>query len=306
MSLRLGNAPVSWGVDYAGAEGNPPWPVVLDGIAAAGFRHTELGPVGYLPTDPGVLRDALGRRGLTATATFVFDALHDPGARRRIVAAAARAARLLALVGGTHLILVPHPVQPRASTAGRPASATPLDPRGRRELARTVRRAADAAAVRGVRTVVHHHAGTHLELRDEVDALLETIPAGEVGLCLDTGHAAYARIDARRLLADLGSRVEALHLKDVDGSVLAAAVELGWGYAAAVERGVFCPLGRGIADLRGLAGDLARSGFDGFATVEQDRDPRGGGDPLADARGSLAYLASIGIVQSVPGEAAPA
>jgi inosose dehydratase len=303
VRLRLGNAPVSWGVDYADAPGNPPWPLVLDGIAEAGYRHTELGPVGYLPTDPGHLDHALASRGLRATATFVFDALHDRAARSRVVAAADRAARLLAAVGGAHLVLVPHPAEPRASTAGRPAHARPLDPPGRREQAVTIRRAADAAAGHGIRTVAHQHAGTYLELREEVDDLLDRVPAGELGLCLDTGHAAYAHIDARRLLADHGQRVEALHLKDVDGEILTAASERGWSFAMAVERGVFCPLGRGIVDLAGLARDLAHMRFDGFATVEQDRDPRGVGDPLADARRSRAHLASVGLGEGAASQA---
>lgn len=298
MRLRLGNAPVSWGVDYADAPGNPPWPLVLDSIAEAGYRYTELGPIGYLPTDPGLLGDALDQRGLRATSTFVFDALHDPAARQRIVAGADRAARLLAAVGGTHVLLVPHPVEPRASAAGRPADATPLDPPRRREQAITARRAADAAVRHGVRAVVHHHAGTFLELREEIDDLLERVPAGELGLCLDTGHAAYAGIDARRLLADLGRRVEALHLKDVDAAALGAAADGRWSFATAVERGVFCPLGHGVADLAGLARDLERAEFDGFATVEQDRQPSGASEPSTDARRSLAYLASIGLRES--------
>ena len=52
MSINLANAPVSWGVDYAEDPKNPPWEKVMTEIADAGYRHTELGPYGYYPTDP--------------------------------------------------------------------------------------------------------------------------------------------------------------------------------------------------------------------------------------------------------------
>ena len=44
-----------------------PWTRYLDEVQAAGYRWTELGPFGYLPTDPGVLRDELAKRDLTLT-----------------------------------------------------------------------------------------------------------------------------------------------------------------------------------------------------------------------------------------------
>ena len=36
----------------------------LDEIAEAGYEWTELGPYGYLPTEPTALRQELDRRGL--------------------------------------------------------------------------------------------------------------------------------------------------------------------------------------------------------------------------------------------------
>ena len=56
--IHLAGGPVSWGVDFADTPGNPAPDTVLDGIAAAGLCWTELGPVGYLPPDPGAARAA--------------------------------------------------------------------------------------------------------------------------------------------------------------------------------------------------------------------------------------------------------
>ena len=43
--IRVGNAPVSWGV-YEADRPNPPFDRILDEIARAGYEGTELGPYG--------------------------------------------------------------------------------------------------------------------------------------------------------------------------------------------------------------------------------------------------------------------
>ena len=68
MQLSIGNAPCSWGVEFAGDPRNPPWTQVLDEARAAGYNGIELGPLGYMPEDPAVLGPALQARGLTLSA----------------------------------------------------------------------------------------------------------------------------------------------------------------------------------------------------------------------------------------------
>jgi inosose dehydratase len=54
-----------------------PWQRFLDEVAQAGYEWIELGPYGYLPTDPGRLRDELDRRGLRLSGGAVAAGLHD-------------------------------------------------------------------------------------------------------------------------------------------------------------------------------------------------------------------------------------
>ena len=66
--LHLGTAPDSWGVWMP--SGDPlqtPWQRYLDEVQQAGYRYSELGPFGYLPTDPGLIREEYAKRGLTLT-----------------------------------------------------------------------------------------------------------------------------------------------------------------------------------------------------------------------------------------------
>src|SRR5712671_3490567 len=71
-------APVSWGVgDYRDASWEQPYEVILDEIAGCGYTGTELGPFGYFPTNPDVLRPVLEHRGLKMLSSFVPVALAD-------------------------------------------------------------------------------------------------------------------------------------------------------------------------------------------------------------------------------------
>src|SRR6266508_2078659 len=75
--LRLGSCPDSWGVWFADDPRQTPWHRFLDELAEAGYRWLELGPYGYLPTDPARLREEVDRRGLQVSGQAVFGALHD-------------------------------------------------------------------------------------------------------------------------------------------------------------------------------------------------------------------------------------
>ena len=74
--LRLGTAPDSWGVWFPEDPHQVGWQQYLDEVAKAGYLWTELGPSGFLPQDPGRLRDELGRRGLQVCGGTVFAGLH--------------------------------------------------------------------------------------------------------------------------------------------------------------------------------------------------------------------------------------
>jgi inosose dehydratase len=281
MTVQLATGPVSWGVDFADAPGNPPWAEVLDGVAQAGYRGVELGPLGYLPTDVARLREELGARGLALTAGFVFEPLHDPGEHDRIVGAARRVAELVAGVGGRTLVVIDAVDPERAAVAGRVERAPEPDERHWRAIARTVEAIGEVAGAAGLVAAIHPHAGTHIEFADEIARAAELAP-----LCLDTGHLAYARLDPVHWLRRLGERVALVHLKDVDAQVLDRGLSL-WD---AIAAGVFCPLGTGVVDLANVVEEL---GTVDWATVELDRRP--GGDPVGDLIASRRVLEALGL-----------
>src|SRR5689334_18845168 len=80
MAAQLGTAPDSWGVWHPNDDKQTPWTRFLDEVVQAGYARIELGPFGYLPTDPKTLRRELERRSLTLAGGTFGGALHRPEA----------------------------------------------------------------------------------------------------------------------------------------------------------------------------------------------------------------------------------
>jgi inosose dehydratase len=286
--VELAAGPVSWGVDFADAADNPPYEHVLDAIAGAGLGWMELGPLGYLPPEPAVARAALAGRELGAVGTFVFEDFHSPAAQDVVLGAAHAALDAITSTGGTLLVLIDRPSAERAATAGRSGRARRLATPEWVRMLDLVRRCAEAAAARGVRAVVHPHAGSFIEFEDEIERLLED---SELALCFDTGHALYAGSDPIDQVHRYADRIGHLHLKDIAAPVR----ERDLGFWDAVAAGIFCPVGDGLLNLPRLRDALTTIGYAGFATVEQDRRRATAGDPARDLARSVARLRAAGI-----------
>lgn len=294
--MRVGNAPVSWAV-YEADRPNPPYARVLDEIAEAGYEGTELGPYGYLPTEPEALRRELRSRRLGLGSSFVPLPLEDAAARERSVESALQVGRLLATQGVGEVIIADDEDPLRAARAGRVPTDGSLgwtDAQWREAIG-TLHAVARALRDQlGLRVVVHHHAGTFLETPAEVDRLLAETDPDLVNLLLDTGHATYGGDDAVDVVRRHGPRIRYVHLKDVRADELAHVRHTDVDMAEAWARGVFCPLGDGLVDFPGLVESLRSVGYAGWLIVEQDVVPDASGrlhpEPAQSARASRAYL----------------
>lgn len=293
---RVGNAPVSWAV-YEAHLPNPPFATVLDAIAAAGYEGTELGPYGYLPTAPEDLAKELDSRRLTLGSSFVPVALEDEAAREAVIAHALKVSGLLARFGVKELIVADDEDPRRAAHAGRIPKDGSMGWSAAQwktaiaTLETVARRVKDE---HGLSVVVHHHAGTFIETSEEIDRLLEGARPELVNLLLDTGHAVYGGGDPVDIVRRHGARVKYVHLKDADAAQLAHVRESDIGMSEAWKRGIFCALGQGVVDFKGVYAALARHSYDGWLIVEQDVVPDASGrlhpDPTESARASRKFL----------------
>ncbi|MFL5699574.1 MAG: TIM barrel protein [Ktedonobacteraceae bacterium] len=297
--IRVGNAPVSWGVieNVEGERGG--YARVLDEMHETGFAGTELGDWGFMPTDPTVLRQELAARNLKLLASWVSVYLHDAGRHAASEADAVRTARLLAEVGGPDNLIVlgndPYGDPMRTQNAGRirpEHGMTDAQWKVFTEGANRVARAVKSET--GLRTVFHHHIGTWVETPEETATFLRLTDPGVLGLVFDTGHYRFGGGDPVEGLRRHADRVWHVHFKDHDPRVAEQSRRNKWGAIQSVEHGVFCELGRGDVDFPAIIQVLKDIGYDGWIVVEQDVLP-GMGTPKESAQRNRDYIRSIGL-----------
>jgi inosose dehydratase len=284
--MKIAGAPISWGVCEVPGWGYQLTPDrVLAEMRDVGMSATELGPEGFLPSDPSQLTALLDSYGLACVGQFAPVVLHDedhdplPDIAANLDAIVACRADVLVLAAAT-------------GTDGYDARPT-LDDRQWATLLANLDRLADAAADRGVLAVLHPHVGTMVENRDEVDRVLT---GTSIRLCLDTGHLLIGGTDPLQLARQVPDRIAHAHLKDVDAK-LAADVQAGTlTYTEAVRRGMYTPLGAGDVDIAGIVTALRSNGFDGWFVMEQDTildaEPTGEG-PLRDVAASVTFMQNV-------------
>ncbi|WP_425093395.1 TIM barrel protein [Tropicimonas sp. S265A] len=296
MTIKIGNAPCSWGVEFADDPRNPGWRDVLRQCAEAGYNGIELGPVGFMPEDPPQVADALAENGLELIGGVVFRPFHDAAKWQDVLDASRRTCEALVAHGARHLVLIDSISPRRAPTAGRADAAEQMDAA---EWAAYRDRIAHVASLGseeyGLTVGIHAHAAGFMDFEPELERLLEEVDERLLKICFDTGHHSYAGFDPVAFMERHIGRISYMHFKDIDPRVKADVIARGTGFYEACGQGIFCNLSDGDVDFPRVRQILLDAKFEGWCTVEQDCDPTlPDTDPLGDARLNRGYLASIG------------
>lgn len=292
--IRIGNAPCSWGVEFADDPRNPGWRQVLADCATAGYKGIELGPIGFMPEDPAVLADALAENDLTLIGGVVFRPFHDPAKLDEVIDATVRTCRALVAHKAQHLVLIDSISPRRAPTAGRGAEAEQMGQDEWRGFVARIRQSAQLGADHGLTVSIHAHAAGFIDFEPELERLLNEIDENLLKICLDTGHHSYAGADPVAFLQRHASRISYMHFKDIDPTVKAQAIADRTGFYDACAQGIFCNLGKGDVDFPAVRNALLAAGFEGWCTVEQDCDPAAATPVVENAKVNRDYLAAIG------------
>lgn len=309
MSIRIANAPCSWGT-IEGQGSSIPYSQMLDELVETGYEGTELGDLGYMPTDPTQLREELEKRKLTMLGAFEGIDLRRPGAvqegRERLLQIV-RLLRSVADVGDPerkpYLVLADDNGRDatRQQRAGRvtpemglSAESWKVYTQNANEVARLVQ------GETGLKTVFHHHCAGFVETPEETERLLEGTDPKLIGLVFDTGHYVYGTGQeddgnlAVRGLEHFWERVWYVHFKDCHPDVARRARQEGWDYTTAIRHGVFCELGQGSVDFKRVLEFLRDKDYHDWITVEQDVLP-GMGTPKESARRNREVLSELGV-----------
>jgi inosose dehydratase len=273
VSIGLATAPVSWGVWERTIERPDliPPDTFLETIADIGYPATETGPPGYFAPTGAAAVELARRYGVELIATFLPLRLDDADGFAEDLGALDRTVEVLEAAGQGGIVLLADMETPeRAEAAGsderRRAAAWDKETAGR--AAERLQQAADIVRARGLDVALHPHAATHIESIEETEAMLDRT---DIGLCVDTGHAIVGGGDPSALARRHAERLRHVHLKDVDGDLLAQMQRGEIDMNEAWPLGIFCELGAGVVPLREFLALPDVRSLEGWAVIEQDR-----------------------------------
>jgi inosose dehydratase len=290
--VKLGTAPDSWGVWFPDDAQQTPWARYLDEVKDVGYRWTELGPYGYMPTDPRRLEAELAARSLKLCAGFVMFDLERPEAWLDAEPGVRDACALLSTLGAECLIVIDD-VYTNLFT-GEPRLASTLDDREWSQLVSRTAMLAELAEQHGLLAAFHPHAQTHVQTEEQIERLLSDLPG--LSLALDVGHHAYCGGEPVSFFRRHHSRVAYMHLKSVDAEMRDRVAREDIPFALAVGDGMFVEPSQGAVDFLGLRDAIAETEYSGYAIVEQDMYPTDFDRPLPIAQRTHRYLAELGLV----------
>ncbi len=276
-------APCSWGVYWP--EGNDiTWAEYLGLIADAGYRHTELGPFGFGPTEPQFLNKSLAIHGISLTVAAHVHTLADATSFDVLAERTEKICSLLAASGGQEFILMDESEYYPEALQGVVTEA------GWRNVLCGIDMAAQIANSHGIVFSVHPHVGTCIETEAQIERLLSATNPNLVNLCLDYGHHAFWDADPLAFFAKHRARISSVHLKNVDAQVRKKVLAGMLGVNESFDHGIMTDLAEGAVDIAAAVVDLVRTDFGGPVTVEQDLNPQDARAPEVIAVANLDYL----------------
>jgi inosose dehydratase len=287
----LGITPTCWTNDDFPLLGNEiGFEQVVSEMALAGYEGCSVGH--NYPRDIDELNAALELRGLRVSEPWssAFFTVNDM--EEKSVEDFRRSMAFIKSLGGTDIGLAElgHSVhqRPVALKANKPVFDD--DQWGR--MVEGLNRLGELAAGEGMRLCYHHHMGTGVQTREEVDRLMADTDRAFVHLLLDTGHLYWSGDDPLALARDHGDRIKHVHLKDIRHSVMEECDSAGSSFEEGVLAGVFTVPGDGDIDFGAIFQALADAGFEGWLIVEAEQDPAKA-HPLTYAKKAREYLREV-------------
>ncbi len=300
------SAPDSWGVlDYPGPSWKQSYEKMLDEMAAAGYTGSELGPYGFFPTDPKILRPQLEKRKLKLLASFVPVKMTDPAAGTAAIERIRNVGNLLAAMKAPFLVLADDQSPERNAFSGRAydKDCPKLTAQQWKHVGKIVADAENVANEFGLDLVFHPHVATYVETPEECELFFDATSHTNIGLCLDTGHCVYGHGDSVKEAEKYKSKLRFVHIKDCDTRVLTEARRNQWTFEEAIEHKVFTIIGQGDIDFPAFFRTLLKNGYSGWSVVEQD--VKFGATPIPPAESIAASLKHLrGVVSDLGAGAA--
>lgn len=287
----LGITPTGWTNDDMPLLGDRiPFEQVVSEMALAGYQGCSVGH--NFPRDPRVLKPALELRGLRVSEPWTSTYFTVNEMEEQTEAGFREQLAFIKAMGGTDLVVAElgHAVhqQPVSLFPNKPVFTDEQWDRMTTGLDRLGR----IAVNEGMSLCYHHHLGTGVMYREEVDRLMASTDPTLVHLLLDTGHLYAAGDDPLDMTRAYADRIGHVHLKDIRADVAAECKRKGMSFLDSMAAGFFTVPGDGAIDFKPILQTLADAGYEGWLMVEAEQDPARA-NPLEYAMKARSYLHEI-------------
>ena len=308
MAQKIGIAPCSWGIENFADPDYVDWRRMLIDAHEAGYSCVELGPFGYMPQNLDVLERELEKNSLFIVGGTLYDELWREDNFKDVMEKCEKTCSLLSklkqdtsIVGDKkykppYLVIIDAVNNVRSTQAGHPDTAPRLGEKDKSVLISNMREFCAVASQHGVRAVLHPHAGGYVEFSDEIKEITESIPYEEMGLCLDTGHLYYSKMNVAEYIEKYSHLLDYMHFKDINKDLYDRFTADHVEFFDSCRQGVMCSIGKGIVDYGEVKKTLDKVNYNGYIVIEQERDPREWRGCLADITESRKYLSGQGYV----------
>ncbi|MGH9529438.1 MAG: sugar phosphate isomerase/epimerase family protein [Terriglobales bacterium] len=259
--IHFGYAAITWGGNDSEA---------INDISALGFPGIQLRSniLKEFGQKPSSLRELLEQHHLALVALSSGD-LNIENDESRELATHTSNAKFLGDMGGSYLQVI----------CSRPKRAIGGDDYKR--LAGMLTELGKRTADFGISLGYHNHMNSLVQSPDEVQRVFDSVDPRYAKLELDIAHYFAAKGDPASAIEKYHKALLFLHIKDV---------QMASGSEHSRDGYRFVELGRGEVDLPGVFAALKKVRFRGWAIVELDSVPEGGGSPKESAAISKKYL----------------
>jgi inosose dehydratase len=279
-----------WNDDFPTIDAGISFGQAVSEMALAGFQGCSIGH--KYPSDAAVLKAALDLRGLQVSEPWTSTYFTISRMRHKTIAAFEETLAHVKALGGTELVV---------AEFGASSHLLPVDVFANRPVFTDAQWDALTAGLNelgkiansaGMKLSYHHHMGTGVMTRADVDRLMASTDPELVHLLLDTGHIAFAGDDPLDLAQAYADRIGHVHLKSIRPEVVSRVREEGLSFQEGVELGVWTVPGDGSIDFRPILEALAEADYRGWLVVEAEQDPNKA-VPLEYAKKARTYLAGV-------------
>ncbi|WP_067106844.1 myo-inosose-2 dehydratase [Sphingopyxis granuli] len=271
MTIRWGVSPIAWcNDDMRELGGDTTLDELLADVRDIGFDGVELG--NKFPRDPELLAPIMANYGLDIVGGWYSSNLLVRDADAEIEALSKHLA-LLEYMDSSVFILAETSNAVHCDRYGSRLDTHPVLPAADwKRFGERLDTVARFINDRGLRFAYHHHLGTVVETKDELERFFDAT-GDHVGLVLDTGHALFGGIEPVDVIKARPERVAHVHCKDVRTAKYDEFRANGTSFLNGVVGGMFTAPGDGDYDYAPFMRALADMHYSGWIVIEAEQDP---------------------------------